>query len=691
MKRIISLMLALVLVLGAVALVAPSALATNDEATTEPAELKTFKTSDELIELLKYEEGFMKYPQWDYQQYTVGYGTRCPSDKLSYYLANGISKSEAEQLLRNYLTNTENLINNKLIKKYELNMTQGQFDALVMFSFNMGGSWITDTSSNIHQKVASGTTSNDIVDALSRWCKAGGSVKNYLIRRRLSESYMYLEGKYQHTPPDNYCYVRYNGNGGSTSQSVQGYNSDMDAKPACVSTYGNYTFAGWYTSPTGGVKVEKLTQEHDEMTLYAHWSEIKYEEPELYDEPVKVKVITDDVNLRKGPGTNYAIIGQADTGDLFEIWQVQKAGSYTWGYYKTGWIALEFTNYSTVIAGGEGGIEPTEPETTEPEATEPEETKPEVTEPETKPTEPEVSTPEKVTGVVNASPYLCVRSGPGTGYSTVGVLYPGTKVTITEQKTYGSMIWGKTADGWVSMSYVTLDKETESENDQSTTGKTGVVSCAQLNVRKDAGVSYGIVAKYYKNDKVTITEQKTVSGVTWGKTAKGWVSMDYIKLDGQGTTGNTGSAGSTVTKITGTVTSSAELRIRSGAGKDFSVVGFLKPNAVVTITEKKTVDGTTWGKVEKGWVSMDYIKVDSTSGSDNNTLPDVEFEDENEISTTKTVNVGSLCIRNGAGVGNSVVGYLYKGDKVTYTETKTADGQLWGKIASGWVCLDFTV
>lgn len=698
MKRIFSLMLALVLVLGTVMMIAPSVAATTSDSTnaTETSEPKTYKTSDDLIKLLKYEEGFMKYPQWDYSQYTVGYGTRCPSDKLSEYSSRGITEYEAEQLLRNYLTNSENLINNKLIKKYNLNMTQSQFDALIMFSYNMGGNWVTDTSSNIHKVVVSGAVDNSIADALTRWSKAGGKVQNYLIRRRLSESYMYLEGKYQHTPPENYCHVRYNGNGGTVSQSVQGYNSNLKAKVAGTATYGNYTFAGWYTSATGGVKVEELTQEHNKMTLYAHWSEIKYEEPELFDEPIKVKVTTDDVNLRKGPGTNHATVGSADTGDQFEIWQVEKGGSYTWGYFKTGWIALEFTNYSSVI---EGGSEPeeTEPENTEPEEkpTEPEATKPEATEPEVEPTQPAEPETTKRTGVVKVNTYLCVRTGPGTAYNTVGVLYNGAKVTILKQKTVGSMIWGETPDGWISMSYVVLDDEFESDVDQETSGKSGTVTCNQLNVRSGAGITYGIAGSYKKNDKVVITEQKTVNGVTWGKTAKGWVSMDYIKLEGATSGGNTGSAGNTgstggnTSTVTGKVSSSDELRIRSGAGTTYSIVGFLKPGDSVTITEKKTVNGTVWGKISKGWVSMDYIKLDSTGNSD--TLPEDTFDDDDAGTMTRTVNVTSLCVRKGAGIDNDAISWLSKGAKVTVTETKTVNGQQWGKISTGWICLDYTV
>ena len=643
-------------------------------------------------------------------------------------------------------------------------MTQGQFDALVLFSYNMGPGWITSTSQNIHKQVAAGATGNTIIDALTRWCKAGGEVKSFLIRRRLSESYMYIEGKYAHTPPDNYCYVLYHGNGGSVGQSVQGYNSDYMGAPTGTATHSSYTFAGWYTSPTGGFKVETLTKEYDRTTLYAHWEEQQYVEPELFDEPIVVKVTVDELNLRKGPGTNYARVGSAEAGDQFEIWQIQVGGSYTWGYYKHGWIALEFTDYEAVTEGGE--------ETEPPEDTEPENTQPESTEPE--PTEPEVTEPpvKTIQGVVNADPYLCVRKGPGTGYPTVDTLRTGEKVEITEQKVVGSMIWGRIASGWISMSYVTLKDDFESEVDPGTTaGKTGTVTCAKLNVRYGAGVGYNIVGEYRQGDTVTITEQKTVGTTTWGKTAKGWVSMDYISLkeeskpetDPEPDEG-TGEEETPVTGLTGTVKSSDVLRIRSGAGTNYSIVGYYSPNAKITILEQKTVGATTWGrtakgwvsmnyialdgqeqeqepqpsngktgvvtcaklyirggagtsystvgsyyqgdkviiieqklvgsitwgKTDKGWVCMDYIKLDSNEDAEEDTQPD-EGEDVQPQTMIKTVNVGSLCVRSGAGTSYAVVDYLVKGAKVTVTETKMVGSALWGKISGGWICLDYTV
>lgn len=667
MKRITSLVLCFVLMVGILAVSAVPASAASE-----------MKVSDDLIKVLKLEEGFIRYPTWDYAQYSIGYGTRCPDDMLDYYRENGITESEAELLLRNYLTNVERVINTDLIDKNGLTLTQGQFDAIVSFSYNMGYGWIYDSAQNIFNQIVSGATGNDLIDAFARWCNAGGQVQNFLIRRRLSEANMYLNGVYSRTAPSNYAYVVYEGNGGTTSHKIQAYDSNLTAVPHATATYGSYTFMGWYTDQVGGTKVEKLTAENAGRTLYARWSELESVSPGESENPVTVKVTTDGVNLRKGPGTNYAVIGIADTGEKFDILQVRTGGGYTWGQYDGGWICLDYTNYNSVISGG------SEPETTEPgttpPATEPPTTQPPATQP---------STPEQtaITGTVNANPYLCVRQGPGTGYATVDTLRTGEKVTITEKKTVGSMIWGKISNGWISMSYVTLDQASSSEPQQpATDSKTGTVTCSVLNVRSGAGITYGIVGYYYKGNSVTVTETKTVGATTWGKTAKGWVSMDYVTLSsGSSTTpdpgnssgGSTGSASSI-----GTVISNDVLRIRGGAGTSYSIVGFLNPGTKVTITETKTVGATTWGKIDKGWVSMDYIRLDS-SGTQN--------PSDSTAAVSKTVTASCLCVRSGAGTSNSIVGYLYKGSKVTVTETKTVGSSQWGKTAQGWICLDYTI
>ena len=179
-KRLFSLCLAVVLLVSVVSFAIPAAHAES-----------AMKTSEECIRILKAEEGFDKYPYWDYSQWTVGYGSTCPSDKLSYYSTNGITEAEAEELLANHLTEYEAKINDFIDRK-GITVTQNQFDALLLFTYNCGYSWCYESSGIFHNAIANGATGNDLIYAFSRWCSAGGYVKTFLLRRRLISRMSFL-------------------------------------------------------------------------------------------------------------------------------------------------------------------------------------------------------------------------------------------------------------------------------------------------------------------------------------------------------------------------------------------------------------------------------------------------------------------------------------------------------------------
>ena len=62
-----------------------------------------------------------------------------------------------------------------------------------------------------------------------------------------------------------------------------------------------------------------------------------------------VRVTTDILNIRKGPGTNYAIVGKITDKGSYTIVKEKKVGSVTWGLLKSGssnedkWISLKYT------------------------------------------------------------------------------------------------------------------------------------------------------------------------------------------------------------------------------------------------------------------------------------------------------------------------------------------------------------
>ena len=84
------------------------------------------------------------------------------------------------------------------------------------------------------------------------------------------------------------------------------------------------------------------------------------------------------------------------------------------------------------------------------------------------------------------------------------------------------------------MKYIVLDNATQSnavatEPVASTPADTKTVIADCLRARQTPSTSATIVGYYYQNAKVQILETQVVDGTTWGKTDKGWVSMDYVK------------------------------------------------------------------------------------------------------------------------------------------------------------------
>ena len=304
----------------------------------------------------------------------------------------------------------------------------------------------------------------------------------------------------------------------------------------------------------------------------------------------------------------------------------------------------------------------------------------------------------KVTGTIQVTTYLNVRTGPGTSYGVVRQARNGERVEVTERKTIGAVTWGKIADGWLSMQYVKLDATTGSNTGSTgntTTGPTfvgtGTVNVQnQLRIRSGPGTSYSIVGHIKAGAKVKFTEIKTVEDSKWGKISMGWISLDCVILDNVSTGGSTGgttggtTSGTTSTSVTGTVDVDDALRIRSGPGTTYPVSGYLMPGDKVTITEQKTVSGTKWGKISSGWICMDYVKLDGSSNTGGNT----------GSTSTKVIkgyaNVNeSMNVRAGAGTGYDVVGKLTAKQTVSITELKIVGTTVWGNIGTGWVSMSY--
>ncbi len=661
-KKLISILLSVVLIVsfipvGMVTARAESALVTGDAG----------------IAMLKNMEGFSSKPYWDYSQWTVGYGTRCPDEDLERYRAEGITEAEAEALLRTYLSGTEKAING-FADKYGLTLSQNQFDALVLFSYNCGTAWLYQEHYAITSAVINGAVGNDFLYPIGLWCSAGGEILPGLIERRLIEANIYLNGVYEGVSPANYAYVRYDANGGSVEYRVQAYDSDLTAEILMTPVCAGYTFEGWYTQRTGGTKVTVLDKSVQNGTIYAHWSNAETGEETVPTEkapegtaitPVTVQVTGDEVNIRRGPGTDYDIVDTAYYGRTMTITATASGSGYKWGKFDGGWIALNYTNFDDVQNNG-GQTEAGKPAD-----------------------KPQNSVQESAVGYVTSDDGLRIRTGAGTFNSVKGYLSYGEKVVILERTVVDGMTWGRIADGWICMDYVRLENETKPAPEQKPTEKPqekpeeaekpavtekGTVNTEDLRIRTGPSTAYDVVGYLSTGDRVEILEKKTNGSMVWGKISNGWISLDYVDLDSDKVEPEKPEQG-TPTSITGTIVFTDELRIRSGAGTEHEILGYLNRGTRVHITEQKEHDGMMWGKIDRGWISMDYVEVDSDHAAE---------------SKMGTVHVGDmLCIRNGAGTSYAINGYLYNGDRVEITEVKSAEGMQWGRISRGWISLDY--
>ena len=176
--------------------------------------------------------------------------------------------------------------------------------------------------------------------------------------------------------------------------------------------------------------------------------------------PYLVRVKIANLNIRKGPGTNYGATGYIRPGIYTIVAESTGKGAAKWGKLKSGagWISLDYANkacpgeylYSRhgeiaaevnrrlQGASNGGGVVVTPP------------------------------TAEKPTGGTTGAtvtPYLVrvkianlnIRKGPGTNYGATGYIRPGIYTIVAESTGKGAAKWGKlkSGAGWISLDYAT--------------------------------------------------------------------------------------------------------------------------------------------------------------------------------------------------------------------------------------------
>ena len=120
---------------------------------------------------------------------TVGYGHLVRPHAHSHFVS-GITKQQAESLLRQDVKTAEQAV----LRLIHVPLTDGQFDALVSFTFNLGSG--TLQSSTLRRVVNRGEH-NQAPAQFRRWVYAGGRKLRGLQNRREAEACLYAcRGKF---------------------------------------------------------------------------------------------------------------------------------------------------------------------------------------------------------------------------------------------------------------------------------------------------------------------------------------------------------------------------------------------------------------------------------------------------------------------------------------------------------------
>ena len=268
MKKRLSILLTICILLSCAA---PSAWADAPEmAVSEKAEAYLIRW-----------EGYNQYAYRDADTDSIGYGTNC--DPADY--PNGVTREEALEMMRLVLAEIAGELN-EFGAQNGLVFTQNQFDALACFTYNVGGSWMKNTT-RIARYLMTGSTPLEFLNALGVWCHVGNTLYDTLARRRIDEYNMYMYGDYDGLLSSNVSYFELDPAGGQVTNDSHFFfcGTAVGQLPAAVRS--GYTFLKW--TDANGAEVNENTVCSSGGKLTAQW--VKMDETEEKPKPPVVQPV----------------------------------------------------------------------------------------------------------------------------------------------------------------------------------------------------------------------------------------------------------------------------------------------------------------------------------------------------------------------------------------------------------------
>ena len=658
-KRIVCVLLTLIMLVSLV------------PATALTASAASLKTSEAAITIMKKLAIFKKncYQVPNTNEFRIGYGTIC-SEKHKTTYKNGmvqnspdagkhsITQAQADQALRKLILDLDAKVNS-FASANSLTLSQCQHDALVLFTFDVGDSWMSG-SGVVRSAIVSKASTNDLLKAMSDWASDQDD-----FRRRKIEVNMYKNGIYSDVTPSSFGTVTYNPDAGTIPQNGTGAYSvlfDTTKTSAHIPspTRSGYKFMGWYSAQYDGTLVPSLTGSYNGKTLWAGWQATSVTANNANDlsyvhginETLKVsQLVSLDVysiptkknvkpfrTINKDTATVTAIKDFID--DDGNRWcKLSAAGD--------GWVLLKSSGQgggNTEYTGGKINVTVT---------------------------------------VTNA--YVNRRANDSASSALTGSYKAGTKLKIVATnaaKTWGQVEENGVAVGWVALMYTdwstVYDGSAPSDANNTTPIATATVTYnGYLNARSDPGVDNKIVGGFAKDTTVNVFEIRTVNGHRWGRTSTGWICLTYtnVKMLTDKNVSDTGVLDYAF-EVT-LVNSGSDLPTYAQPTTNSNNSDTIKAGTTgLKITNAAVADGVIWVKAHWTVKETDKdgkTKVIAKSGW-------ATYSNFNLVPTKFTVVSDSLNIRKDAGSGNEFVFKLTKGVEVEVHEIKLVGEEIWGKI-----------
>ena len=208
--------------------------------------------------------------------------------------------------------------------------------------------------------------------------------------------------------------------------------------------------------------------------------------------------------------------------------------------------------------------------------------------------------------------YVNFRTGPGTNYSSKGVIPSGTGITVadTSNSEWYAVRLSDGSTGYIYAEYISVSGSNTAED-----GEVNAKTTADVNFRSGPGTNYNSKAVIGSGTGIIVTDTGNSQwyAVRLADGSTGYIFAQYIKI-----TSATATPAPTEAPADGTVRAktTADVNLRKGAGTNYGVIRVVGNNTAVTVTEATN----TWYKVKlsdgtEGYLYAQYVTV--TSGDIN--------------------------------------------------------------------------